>query len=286
GGGGGGGGGRRAPPPPDGARSGMEIKEISGTAPRSSALADLGITVREQGADMHGTLPAVPQLAVPGTNWLRASALATLADIQLGLLVVREIAPRIPVTLSLEVHLFEEIAVGGTIHGVGRVVKAGRTVLALSVEFHDDTDRPVGVGHCLFMAAPDPSLRIPTGRWALDRLSTVQGLLSVPVAQRFGCQRIEPGIASLPCADDVRNSSRTLNGGLLPLVVEEAVLSMTPGATLASLSLEYLRPVRHGPAVARARMRGDVGTAEVHDAGSDVLAVIATTRAFPGRPEA
>ncbi|CAO5249228.1 PaaI family thioesterase [Frankia sp. AgKG'84/4] len=262
----------------------METEEISGTEPRSSPIADLGITVREQGSEMHGTLPAVPRLAVPGTSWLRASALATLADIQLGLLVVREIAPRIPVTLSLEVHLFEEIAVGGTIHGVGRVVKAGRSVLALAVEFHDEADRPVGSGHCLFMASPDPSLRIPTGRWALDRLSTVEGSLSVPVAQRFGCQRLEPGVASLPCTSEVRNSARTLNGGLIPLVVEEAVLSMTPGATLASLSLEYLRPVRQGPALARARLRGDVGTVEVHDAGSDVLAVIATTRAFPGRP--
>jgi acyl dehydratase len=102
----------------------------------------------------------------------------------------------------------------------------------------------------------------------------------VPLAERAGCERRGPGVAVLPRTDDGRNSSKTLNGGLIALAVEEAVLSLTPGATLSSLAMRYLRPVRVGPAVATETMRAGVGQVEVRDTGSDDrLAVVATTRA-------
>ncbi|MCK9898291.1 hypothetical protein [Frankia sp. AgB32] len=125
-------------------------------------------------------------------------------------------------------HLFEEIPVGGAVHAIGRVVKAGRSVLVTSIEFLDEAGRPLGIGHGVFMTAPDPALRIPTGRWALEALSLLRGSLWEPIAQRLGCQRTAPGVASLPCTAEVLNAARTLNGGLIPLVVEEAVLSRTP----------------------------------------------------------
>jgi hypothetical protein len=43
--------------------------------------------------------------------------------------------------------------------------------------------------------------------------------------------------------------------------------------------MRYLRPVRTGPAVARAEVRGAIGEVEVRDAATDALAIIATTRA-------
>ncbi len=86
-------------------------------------------------------------------------------------------------------------------------------------------------------------------------------------------------------ARHVLNQSKTLNGGFLGLVAEEAALSADPeGRALESLHLRYLRPVRTGPAVARAEVRDGVGEVEVRDGATDALAVIATTRAAPHGP--
>ena len=102
-----------------------------------------------------------------------------------------------------------------------------------------------------------------------------------PSLRRVGCERLEPGTAVLPRSDDGLNSSNTFNGGLIALVVEEAVLSLSPGATVSSLILRYLRPVRIGPAVASARTGSGLGEIEVRDAGNgNRLSVLATTRFF------
>jgi acyl dehydratase len=86
-------------------------------------------------------------------------------------------------------------------------------------------------------------------------------------------------VAVLPRSDDGLNASGTVNGGLIALVVEEAALSLTPGATLSSMALRYLRPVRIGPAVATADVRAGLGRVEVRDAGGDDRPVVtATTR--------
>jgi acyl-coenzyme A thioesterase PaaI-like protein len=86
----------------------------------------------------------------------------------------------------------------------------------------------------------------------------------------------------LPRTTDGLNAAGTVNGGLIALAVEEAALSLTPGATLVSMALRYLRPVRTGPAVATAEVRAGLGRVEVLDAGGDGRpAVAATTRAAP-----
>jgi acyl-coenzyme A thioesterase PaaI-like protein len=77
------------------------------------------------------------------------------------------------------------------------------------------------------------------------------------------------------------NSANTINGGLLAVAAEEAVLSLCPGAALCSLALRYLRPVRIGPAVATARLRNGLALVELADAGDgNRLAVTATARTF------
>ena len=82
-------------------------------------------------------------------------------------------------------------------------------------------------------------------------------------------------------SEESLNASNTLNGGLIALACEEAALSLSPGATLASLDLRYLQPVRVGPAVAEAEVRNGLGRIEVRDAGNENrLCVVATSRTF------
>ena len=77
------------------------------------------------------------------------------------------------------------------------------------------------------------------------------------------------------------NASHTMNGGLLALAVEEAALSALPGTTLSSLTMHFLRPVRVGPAIARAVGGDGLARVEVSDAGADDrIAVSATVRSF------
>lgn len=252
---------------------------VSDQAEPRLVMADLGLTIEAVGDELHGRGDVVANMWQPGTETIRPSILVTWADTILGLLAAREMAPQVPVTLELDVHLFDDLTGTPTIRSVGQVAKAGRSVLVLSIDFLVNDER-VGFGHAMFMAAPDPTLRMPTGSWALDRFKSVGGTLDVPFADRVGCKRLEPGEASMPCAPELLNRSKTLNGGLLAVVIEEAALSAYgAGATMLSMHIRYMRPVRTGPAIATAESRGDLAEVHVRDAATDGLCVIATTRA-------
>ena len=248
-------------------------------APIDSPLAELGLLIESTGEKLHGRALVLPTMCAPGTDSLRVSILAAWADTILGLLGVRAIAPRVPVTLELDVQLFADLSAVAEIHMIARVTKAGRAVQVYSLDILNGDGQRLGFAHSVFMAAPDSSLSMPTGDWALGRFASRRSVLTEPFADRVGCRRVAPGVAELPLAPSLMNSSKTLNGGLLAVAVEEAVLSTYPTpTTLSSLHLHYLRPVRTGPAVARAEMHGALGEIEVRDAATDALAVVATAR--------
>lgn len=244
----------------------------------SHIVSELGLTIAKDELGLTGTAAVVPEMFVPGTGVLRISVLATWTDVAAGLLAMDVFAPRVPVTLDLNVQLYGPPREVGTITATGRLIKTGRSVVVVTVALTGDGGREVGLGTAAFMAAPDPTTLMP--RQHLDELALPRpvGRLRVPFAERARCEVREPGVATLPRSGDGLNSSNTINGGLIALAVEEAALSLTPGATLSSLSMRYLRPMRIGPAVAVARPTGNVGRVEVRDAGADDrLAVFAVT---------
>jgi acyl-coenzyme A thioesterase PaaI-like protein len=243
-------------------------------------LSELGFAVSQAGTGLQGVTSIIPEMWAPDSTHLRTAVLAAWADHLSGLLAVQVIAPLVPVTLELDVHLFTPAPGSGTVLCTAEVLKTGRSVMVVSVAFSSGDGAPIAVGAGSFMVAPDPSLRLPS-TLSLDGDPAPQQRLDVPLAQRANCERREPGVAVLPRAEDGLNSSNTLNGGLIALVAEEAALSLSPGATLSSLSLRYLRPVRVGPAVASARIESGLGQIEVRDAGSgNRLSVLATARLF------
>jgi acyl-coenzyme A thioesterase PaaI-like protein len=250
-------------------------------AARRHVLQDLGWEVTLSEAERHGSATLTPEMHVPGTGHLRTSILAAWADVLAGHLAVDTIAPRVPVTLELDVHLYRPAPGEGAVKGSGKVVKAGRSVFVAEVEFTDGEGEPFGFAAGSFVPAPDARLTINIPDTARPFGSTVPRL-SVPFAERAGCERLAPGVAALTHSDEVLNASNTINGGLIALVAEEAALSLTPGATLASLDLRYLQPARVGPVVARAEVRHGLGRVEVRDEGNDDrLCVVATSRTFP-----
>lgn len=246
---------------------------------------ELGLSLELAGDELRGAAAIVPEMHTPGTDLVRTSILAAWADQVAGLLVARLIAPRVPVTLELSVDLYREPVRYERVRANGRIVKAGRSVIVVSVDFTTDDGEPVAMSTASFMAAPDISLTMPP----LDNLRLENRgpapRLRMPFAERARCVRRAPGVAALPRSEDGLNSSGTINGGLIALAVEEAALSLTPGSTLLSLAMRYTRPARIGPAVATASLHGDLASVEVRDeGGEDRIVVLATTRALPVSP--
>lgn len=243
-------------------------------------LVELGFAVGRSDDEIRGSAPIVPEMWVPGTRSLRTSILAVWVDHAAGLAAIGVLAPRVPVTLELDVHVHDDAPATGTVHVACRLLKAGRSVVVCGVDITGDDGRPVAIGTASFMAAPDPGLALPSDL-SLDDMTVPRGRLRQPFAERARCRRDEPGVAVLPRSQDGLNAAGTINGGLIALVVEEAALSLTPGTTLSSMALRYLRPVRSGPAVATAEVHAGLGRVVVRDAGDgDRPAVTATTRAF------
>jgi acyl-coenzyme A thioesterase PaaI-like protein len=248
--------------------------------PATHVLQELGFELSRDGDQLCGTAIVSPHMWVPGTTRLRTSILAAWTDHAAGLLAVDVLAPRVPVTLDLDVHALQPPRGDGTIRVVAGALKAGRSVVVCRVDLTDGDGNPVGHAAASFMAAPDPALTMPPDTIAAAE-QVRPGALRVPFAERARCERRGPGVAVLQAGDDGLNAANTVNGGLVALAVEEAALSLAPGATLASMTLRYLRPVRVGPAVAIADVYAGLGRVEVRDAGSDDrLAVLATTRTF------
>jgi acyl-coenzyme A thioesterase PaaI-like protein len=229
---------------------------------------------------MIGSGVVYPEMHTPGTSHLRTSILAAWADVVAGYLAVQTVGPRVPVTLELDVHLYAPAPGSGAVRGEGRVIKSGRSVFVAGVDFVGEDGEPFGFAAASFMAAPDARLRIP--ELGLRSPLAAGPRLAVPFAERVGIERREPGVAVLAHSDEVLNASNTINGGLIALAAEEAVLSLSPaGSSLASLDLRYLQPARVGPAVASAEVRHGLGRVEVRDEGNENrLCVAATTRTF------
>ena len=161
---------------------------------------------------------------------------------------------------------------------MGRTVKAGRSVFVAGVEFFSARGEPIAIAAGSFMSAPDPSLTPPT---LSSEGFVTQERLRVPFAERAGCERTGPGVAMLRHSADGLNASNTVNGGLIALAAEEAVLSLAPGDTLCSLALRYLQAVRVGPVVATGRLQDGLGQVELRDTGNtNRLCVMATAGTF------
>ncbi|WP_433152735.1 hotdog domain-containing protein [Actinomadura nitritigenes] len=247
--------------------------------PARDLLAELGLATRRDGDDLRGTAPVTPAMHVPGAERLRTSVLAAWADTLTGLLATRATAPRVPVTLELDVQLYRPAPASGTVDATARVVKAGRSVFVARVGFTTAGGEPLAVAHASFMTAPDPGITLPP---AFDvELPRGRKRLAMPLAERAGCERRDPGVAVLPRSEDGLNISGTINGGLIALVAEEAALSLSPGDALCSLGLRYLQPARTGPVVATAGMRDGLAQVELRDSGNgDRLTGVATARTF------
>ncbi|UGT67054.1 PaaI family thioesterase [Nocardia gipuzkoensis] len=247
---------------------------------RGRILRELGFATRRVGEELHGRAEITPEMHVPGTTVLRTSVLATWADTVSGLLASLVMGPRVPVTLELDVGLYRPAPGTGEVRAVGRTVKVGRSVFVAEFEFSVEAE-PIAFGAASFMVAPDPDVQLPP-QLSVELPATAERL-PMPLAERARCERVAPGTVVLPRSMQGLNASDTINGGLIALAAEEAVLSLAPGGTLSSLGLRYLLGARVGPVVAQARLHEGLGRVELRDSGNaNRLTTLATARTFGG----
>jgi acyl-coenzyme A thioesterase PaaI-like protein len=240
-------------------------------------IVELGLEVATDGEVVLGRAPVVENLCVPGTDELRTSVVLTWADVLAGAVSGRAMEPRIPLTLDLEVQLVRPARPGEVVTAEARSVRAGRTVAISEAWFRDEASgEPVAVAVATFVPAPDPTHVFPDGFPMPDM---AQRPLTTPLGDRLGCTVVAPGRVEMPRRDDALNAVGAMQGGLASLAIEDAVGSLQerPGA-LRSLTVRYLRPVMHGPALADAVQAGDAFTARLTDAGTGTLCLLATAR--------
>ncbi|WP_235498248.1 hypothetical protein [Frankia sp. R43] len=251
------------------------------TRRRLPAFAEVGLGLGQiVEGELPGTVEVLPTMWASGSRQPMISIAATWVDTQLGMLAIQALEPRLVVTLELDVHLFDGIDGATSLRTAARIARAGSSVVVARMDITTAAGARVGFGHGTFMAAPDPTKTMPSIAKALARYQAGQAPLDEPFARRVGCERTAPGEAVMPVAPYVVNGTKAIQGGLLTATVEEAARSADPGnRPLAHMHVRYLRPVRVGPAVARAAVHGGIGEVDVHDSGTGALALIGTTHA-------
>lgn len=251
-------------------------------SPTTHIVGETGLRVQLDGEQLCMTAELTPHLAVPGTDLLRTSVLATWTDVLTGLLATTGIPTGgVPVTLDLSLDVLAPVPCTGTVEGRCAVLKAGRSVVVLGAEFWRPQGALIALATAAFVATPDPRYSLPPLTQSVAGLaSPSRQLLQEPLAQRASCARAAPGVAVLERREDGLNAVGNINGALLALLAEEAVLSAAPpGAHLANLALRYLRPARTGPVVATAEGHGALSRVELRDTGQDDrLVITAVTR--------
>jgi acyl-coenzyme A thioesterase PaaI-like protein len=248
--------------------------------PRGEVIREMGMTAETRGDVLVGQAEIVAEMFVPGIEHVRLSALATWGDLLTGIHAGAVFAPRVGLTLDLDVHLLARRPGTGVVHGVAVTLKRGRSIVVNRAELTaEGEDRPFAVTTATFMASPDPAHVLPPD---VGRLRPPPGRLSLPMAERAGVTRPSPGVADVPLREANLNATGAIQGGLIALCAEEAILSLRPTTLVTSMSMRYMRAFRAGPARAQATAYHDVTLFELVDPIGGRVGVTGSAQMRPG----
>ena len=238
-------------------------------------ITDIGFTHRAAGDDVTGELLVQPHRCVSGTTTVRPSVLATVADVLLGVLASQATAPRVGLTVDLTVHSMASAA-ADRLTMVGRVLKAGRTIVVGEVWFNAaGHEQLVALSELTFMASPRPQDVIPMPPSERDWSDT---RFERPFADALGARVLAPGVVEMDRDPYVLQPAGTIQGGAVALVAELAAETLT-GRAVDDLQIRFLSAVRTGPARSSARsLTPDTVRVEVRDASNGRLTSVAVAR--------
>jgi acyl-coenzyme A thioesterase PaaI-like protein len=211
-------------------------------------------------------------------------ALATLVDLLCARVVFPAVQPHWIATADLSVATDVRPS-DGVVHAEARLVRAGSKLVTIAIDL-DGAGRGVGT----FVRIPREASDVATDRPVAQVGQRMSMPLAGPPPTRPITELMElrslDGSVELDRRDYVRNSFRTINGGVMGFLVSRAAEDAT-GMVASDLELRYLGQTKVGPARATAtvvRERADhaVTTVTVVDAGADgavlALATVTLTR--------
>jgi uncharacterized protein (TIGR00369 family) len=234
---------------------------VSSYPPAKHVLRDLALTVEhhEDGTSV-GSLPVVDAL-LDDHGRVRAGILATLVDAIGGGLAAYAAAPGWIATADLDLQLFGPLTEVTVVDAIGRVLRAGRSTVVISVELSSRSDRqshPLGLATMTFAVLPR---RETNPVMPADRVTGPQSLLTgpvsgftVPVLDALGLRTVDRagGVVELDPTQYVENSLGAVQGGVVACIAERAAelaLSHAAGRSLAPVGLQiaFLALARQGP---------------------------------------
>lgn len=243
----------------------------------SHTVAQLGLELKQQGDLILGRATVVPEICQTNVDTLRSSIVLTWADILIGTAAGQAMSPRIPLTLDLDVQMIRRIPAGSVVLCEASLIRSGRTVTVTDCWFKDESDgSPVAFASGTFVPSPDPTAVFPGG---FPIPTWTSSTISEPLVDHLACCTLAPGRVEMPRREGGLNAVGAMQGGLMTVAVEEAVLSLhNDTAAIVSLGVRYLRPVMQGPAVATASSVGAVHTVRLTDKATGKLCLFSTIR--------
>ena len=210
---------------------------------------DLGGWYRLEGERCAGEFEVTGEMLGPDGS-VRASILATQADMIGGALANRASTPRVPLTVDLTVHRVEPVGVG-TLSMVARILRAGRRTVVTEAAFLAGGERPLVVSQATFMPSPNPVDEQP---FVGDR-DGGRPTLTRPFADQLGIRVLAPGLSELDRVPYTMQPTGTIQGGAVAAVAEVAAETAS-GAAVVDIDVRFLAAVRVGPARATAEVLG------------------------------
>jgi uncharacterized protein (TIGR00369 family) len=233
--------------------------------PTTSFIPELGFIASIGSEAAMGEARLVPEMMTP-SGAVHGSVLVTFADILVGSLTNLVCAPRVCMSVDLDVRMLRPIGVEA-LRAEASILKSGRTTTVGEARFFDTRGDVVAVSLGTFMASPRPQdvLEVPPQIFRDEGRPLAQHL-----TDRLRIRQPEAGMAELDRWPDALNLAGTLQGGAVAHLAEVAALSLCEGTpTTAALDVRYLSATRVGPAQARAERLSDrVVRVELRDAGN------------------
>ena len=256
---------------------------MSDYPPPQHVLRDLRVTSwLESETHAHAELP-VDDVVRDASGAVSLGALVTAVDMACARVSFSAAHPHWIATADLSLSTATRPR-DGVVHVQARMARAGSKLISIEVDLGE-----AGSGFATFVRIPREASDVgerPAARIGDRMTMTLEGPPpTTPITELMQLRTVD-GTVELDRHDYVRNSFRTINGGVMGFLVSRAAEEAT-GQVAADLVLRYIGQTKVGPARARAtvvRRRDDHAVADVTvvDAGAnDALmarATVTTTR--------
>ena len=244
---------------------------MSDYPPPKHVLRDLRVTSwLESETNAHAELP-VDDVVRDASGRVSLGALVTVVDMACARVAFSAAHPHWLATADLSVATSER-PTDGFVHVEARLARAGSKLISIAVDLHG-----AGTGFATFVRIPREASDVDTDR----RMAPIGERMTMsldgpppaqPISELMGL-RVVDGSVELDRHDYVRNSFRTINGGVMGFLVAHAAEAAT-GMVASDLALRYLGQTKVGPAratpkVVRTSDDHAVVDVEVVDAGAE-----------------